>query len=498
MRKHEKLAERIFSSKLKDLSDQLMSLQQEKKLLQDENVRLSREMAASRGAAKHSFLFVDQRHVIRDPIYGIVPLSQEAFETLDLPQMQRLKHIRQNGLLFHVYPGAVHTRFEHSVGVYHLARQALAHFICLDGVELDETLARAFLAAALLHDIGHFPFSHALEEIRVAEQRVFDHVVRATYMLENDSELRGAITRIWGSNIIDYVIAILDGARNIQLPSWMQRLIASSVDLDKMDYLKRDSYHIGVPYGHIETQRLIAALRTANQGFTVEEKDIGNVEQLILAKFLMYRNVYWHHTVRIVTAMFRRAIWDFLEDLGLLDEGGLVNSDRLRQLASCTEEMLYPTMCEIARDKRIPDSTRELFERLENRRLHKRAHVFYCTEEPGKTLEGIYRNASARKRKEEELAARFANEARNVGIPPVLIDVCEPESLVPDVQVHFPDPPPGQEPVLAWDHRRYISVFDRAELDTMHNSIRKVRYFYAPDPEFENLKDAIRENVEHL
>jgi uncharacterized protein len=242
--------------------------------------------------------------IIRDPLWDNIRLDRSALLALDTPAMQRLRYVRQVGHAFLVYPGATHTRFEHALGAYHLTKRALG------SLEERGELARvaedewvAVRLAALLHDIGHYPFSHALEEAG------FPHHEALGVAKLTQGELGDSLRRIGGPDLAGAVGALIRGMSD----SPLQGLISGSLDLDKIDYLSRDARMCGVPYGTVDVDRLLSTLTlvVTEQGrfeVGVQEKGVSALESLLFAKYQMYRNVYWHHAVRSATCMFKRAV----------------------------------------------------------------------------------------------------------------------------------------------------------------------------------------------
>jgi hypothetical protein len=240
--------------------------------------------------------------VIRDPLWDNIRLDRPAQLALDTPAMQRLRYVRQLGHAFLVYPGATHTRFEHALGAYHLTRRALAALQergDLAGVSERDCLAIRF--AALLHDIGHYPFSHALEEAGFPL-----HEAQGVARLDR-GPLGQVLASAGGPDFADEVGRLIRGTS----ASPLQGLISGSLDLDKIDYLSRDAHMCGVPYGTLDVDRLISSLVLLQTGgqreVGVHEKGVSALESLLFAKYQMYRNVYWHHAVRSATCMFKRA-----------------------------------------------------------------------------------------------------------------------------------------------------------------------------------------------
>ncbi|MEJ7810212.1 MAG: HD domain-containing protein [Gemmatimonadaceae bacterium] len=258
--------------------------------------------------------------IIRDPLWNNIRVDALTLRLVDTRVFQRLRYIRQLGLAYLVYPGATHSRFEHALGAYHLARRTLA--LLEERGELrvvpgdDCAVVRA---AALLHDVGHYPFSHALEEIGALHH---EHVA---HPLVTRGEVADVLRNGIGADAPERVHALMRGAS----PSPLQGLISGSLDLDKIEYLKRDALMCGVPYGEIDVERLLNSLTLVNDpdggryAVGVLEKGLSALESLLFAKHQMYRNVYWHHAVRSATAMYKRLVDDALR-AGVLSGGELV------------------------------------------------------------------------------------------------------------------------------------------------------------------------------
>jgi HD superfamily phosphohydrolase len=293
--------------------------------------------------------------IIRDPLWNNIRLDPLAFELIDTPAFQRLRYVRQLGLAFLVYPGATHSRFEHALGTYHLARRTLTLFEEQEeNSRIGDDECQLIRVAALLHDIGHYPFSHALEEIGAMHHEAVAHPLIC------DGEVAEVLRRELGASAPERIVSLIRGESD----SPLQGLISGSIDLDKLDYLRRDAFMCGVSYGEIDVDRLINALTLVPDPDSGEprvgmvEKGLSALESLLFARYQMYRNVYWHHAVRSATAMYKRLVADAL-DTGALDA---------RTLAGFTDEGLLHAI-----GQRAPSA---LLSRLRRRQLYKRA--FEC------------------------------------------------------------------------------------------------------------------------
>ena len=327
--------------------------------------------------------------VIRDPIWDNIRLDRPALLTLDTPPVQRLRYIRQVGHAFLVYPGATHTRFEHALGAYHLTRRALATLEeCGDLARVPPEQCLAVRLAALLHDIGHYPFSHALEEAGFPSHETLGVAKLSA------GELGETLERIGGTGFSSELGALITG----ESASPLQGLISGSLDLDKIDYLSRDAHMCGVPYGNVDVDRLLATLTLVETSpgryeVGVQEKGVSALESLLFAKYQMYRNVYWHHAVRSATCMFKRAV-------RLAVGRGSVG---VTELAEATDDGLMELL--IARDGNA------LAGAIRSRRLYKRALDLPASDVPSDVQPWIVEDPDLLERVEDGLA-------REVGLAP--------------------------------------------------------------------------------
>lgn len=227
--------------------------------------------------------FYNKRKIFNDPIYGFVSLPYEIiFDLIEHPFFQRLRRIKQLGLTNLVYPGALHTRFHHAMGAMHLMGQAIEE-IRSKGHDITDDEAKAVTIAILLHDIGHGPFSHALEHSIV--NNVNHEDISQLFMSRLNEEFKGELT---------LAIKIF---QNKYHKNFLHQLVSSQLDMDRLDYLKRDSFFTGVSEGVISSDRIIKMLNVANDQLAVEAKGIYSIEKFLIARRLMYWQVYLHKTV---------------------------------------------------------------------------------------------------------------------------------------------------------------------------------------------------------
>jgi HD superfamily phosphohydrolase len=328
--------------------------------------------------------------ILRDPVWNNIRVDELSLSLVDTEVFQRLRYVRQLGWTYLVYPGATHSRFEHALGTHHLSRRTLA-LLCEadDSASISERDQAIVRSAALLHDVGHYPFSHALEEIGALHH---EDVARP---LITEGSVASLLTSSLGEGAPLEVFDLIRGRSE----SALQGLISGSLDLDKIEYLSRDAFMCGVPYGEIDVDRLTNALvlvedpATGRRAIGVQEKALSAIESLLFAKYQMYRNVYWHHAVRSATAMYKRLVEDALHT-GVLS---------VQSLARYTDEGLMHRL-ETA-------GPTQLLVALKERRLYKRAAEWPAAELDDDKVEWI---ANDRQR-----AGEMENElAKDLGIAP--------------------------------------------------------------------------------
>ena len=247
---------------------------------------------------------------VRLPPGDTAPLTPRVRALLDTTAMRRLSRISQLGLVSLVYPGATHTRLEHSLGVYRLALEFLRRL--RRDERFDATVtgsdAAAFVAAALLHDVGHWAYCHPLEDMGLAE--LPRHESRLPEILDQGEV--GTVLRSQWELDPARVAGLVAGTAHDPAGRIIQSLLSGPIDVDKMDYLARDSLHAGVPYGrHFDQDRLLASLclDAAGTGVAISDKGRTAAELMVFARYVMFSEVYWHHAVRAATAMLQRAVW---------------------------------------------------------------------------------------------------------------------------------------------------------------------------------------------
>ncbi len=238
-----------------------------------------------------------KQKIVNDPVHGFITIpNQLAYDLMEHPWLQRLRNIKQLGLSYLVYPGAVHNRFQHTLGAMHLMMQAL-QVLHEKGIEITPEEEEGAIAAIMMHDLGHGPFSHALEH-SIVHNTSHEEISR-TFMEQLNIQLENRLTT---------AIAIFDN----QYPKkFLHQLVSSQLDVDRLDYLRRDSFFSGVAEGTIGLERIIKMLHVSADSLVVEAKGIYSIEKFLIARRLMYWQVYLHKTVvaaeQMLIAILKRA-----------------------------------------------------------------------------------------------------------------------------------------------------------------------------------------------
>lgn len=239
--------------------------------------------------------------IIKDPVHGYVEVDEDLLPLLDSPAIQRLRYVRQLGFSYLVYPGANHTRFEHSLGTMHLAGVACRQF-CLP--KEDRQLVQV---SALLHDAGHGPFSHASEPLMKAR------------LGRTHDDIAGIVDKQFVPLFEPLGIDPGDVCKVVKGCHPLSGIIHGDLDVDRMDYLLRDAYYTGAPYGTVDAHRLIRNIHLAPEGVVLDENGINAAESLLIARTMMRPTVYYHHVSRIGECMFQVAM---LEHMATCPAGG--------------------------------------------------------------------------------------------------------------------------------------------------------------------------------
>jgi hypothetical protein len=324
---------------------------------------------------------------IKDSVHDHIDVDGVALALLDTPAVQRLRRISQLGTVSLVYPSANHTRFEHSLGVYHLACKAL------EGLGIRGKHATRVEAAALLHDVGHAPFSHNVEA--VIERRTGKYHDDVHDLLA-EAEV-GEVLRAHDLDP-DAVADLIAG------DGPYGQVVSGELDVDRMDYLVRDAHHTGVPYGTIDHNRLVRELTYVDDELVLAENNVQAAESLLIARALMNPTVYSHHVARISKSMLRRATERLIDETDHEAEG-------VRRMDD------YDLMAALRRH----DSTSTTAGRLDRRGLYKRAVWAELEDVPDQLLEADHEQIRAH---EHEIA-----EAADVAPKRVILDVQEPPGM---------------------------------------------------------------------
>ena len=317
----------------------------------------------------------EQRRIIRLPPETDIAVTARVMRIIDSIPFRRLSHITQLGLVALVYPGANHSRWEHSLGVYRLALRLLSRlstdqrFCAL----VSKPQAELFVLSALLHDIGHWPFCHPLEDMALPEIPRHEDLARELICQGPVAEL---IERDWQLQPTEVADLIAPDRKN-RRTDLLYNMLSGPIDIDKMDYLVRDSFHAGVPYGkNFDQQRLISSmcLGENEQELAIVDKGRTAAEMMVFARYVMFSEVYWHHAVRSATAMLQRAVYRLRSHSQLcswqkMNEAEMVgdlratakrtSSEKLIEGIFGTERALYKRLCQFNYVER-PEMHRQL------------------------------------------------------------------------------------------------------------------------------------------
>jgi HD superfamily phosphohydrolase len=406
---------------------------------------------------------------VRDSLYDLIPLGLREEKLIGTPEFLRLQQIKQLGFVYRVWPGATHTRYEHSLGSYHLTVRALRALLQrgedggLYGISLSSV--QALIVAALLHDIGHYPYSHTIEELGPP---IAHHEQVGRSIIEN-GEIAEIIERDYHlspEHVADFIDPPRMRARHAD-DELLGHLLSGALDVDKLDYLPRDARACNVPYGGVDVSRLLASLRVhadvqGERRMVVTHKGISPLHSLLHARQEMFDNIYWHHTSRAFQVMLVRAVHDALSAGALCAE----------QLVALNDASLL-TLLE---ESQMPASVRALARELQLRRSYK--GVLEVSRLAGRffnRLDALFWDAERRRRVEQALACELASALETeIADYEVLLDIPRSEKWEMDVWIAFAHPPVGMAPLMKWVEVTGLQSDDLARYEQHQRRIRVV------------------------
>ena len=386
---------------------------------------------------------------IRDPIHGDIKLEGIFLDIIEAPEIQRLYNIKQLGFAHLVFPGAHHTRLEHSLGAYYMASQAA------EKLNLDREEKEIVTCAAILHDIGHGPFSHTLESI-LRDTLNVDHIDLTEKLINGEHTIFDDKEKdyVGSSSVFDIlkkqgmdlkeIINIIRGETHKK--PYLSQLLNSSVDADQLDYLIRDAYYTGVSYGMIDIERFLQTLLINDNKLAVRKKGVGVIENILMARTLMYSSVYFHKTVRIAELMLSKA-FEMIDNLEPFNFFKMTDAELINNL------------------KKMGAYQHEIATRLKYRKLFKQVYAISGSnlgESRVNTVKSL-EDMSLRRKKEQEL-----EESLNIPLGHVIIDV-------PFQELHQAEPRIDQTDIVIVDER------DTKNLDEYTPIAKAIRLRPIPD-----------------
>jgi HD superfamily phosphohydrolase len=333
---------------------------------------------------------------IKDPVHGYVYITEIEKEIIDSFPVQRLHRLRQLAGAEFVYPGANHTRFEHSVGVMYLAGRLVENSNLSEHLSKDE--AQIIRMAALLHDVGHGPFSHVFEHI-LTKFLNKTHEDMTTWVIQK-SELADILNSLGYDP--DVISKLAVGSLHKPGKAFMDQIIRSSVDVDKLDFVVRDTYHTGAEYGYVDIFRLIHMLDVLDENLAVDLGALSAFESFILARMESFKSIYFHRVSRAAQLMIAMAMEQAKDKLGLTD------FTSAEEYLALNDYMVWAMLKKCEKSK-------EIIEKLERRRLLKIAYdrTFHVRD---KTISGIFGNEEIRNKIRDQIASKAGVEPRSVVI----------------------------------------------------------------------------------
>ena len=347
--------------------------------------------------------YEDYTHPVRDVLWGHIYMTEKQALLMDCAPFMRLCRILQLGPVYLTYPGATHTRASHSIGVYHLGRRLLQNLAERGASEwLSQEGIKSFLAACLLHDLGHFPYTHSLKELSLTPHECLTGAIILKEPIKSLVGETGADPALTAA-IVDKEMAF-SGDEVL----FYRKLLSGALDPDKLDYLNRDARYCGVPYGAQDVDFILSRLFPSKErGADIDSRLIPNVESILFSKYLMYRTVYWHKQVRAATAMVKKSLINGLES-GKITPDELYNLDDTG-LFSLISEKIGDSLAESVREGKIFSTSAEI----------------PCE----KVNIDAVRELGGRAKLEEALAAQLRNDGLEIEGKDIIIDIPEPVSF---------------------------------------------------------------------
>lgn len=385
---------------------------------------------------------------IRDPLWGHIYLSLGFKKLLSCAAVTKLTNIRQLGSTHFVYPGATHTRLSHSLGVFEIAKRIICALLRQESTPpLTFEGVNSFLAACLLHDTGHFPYAHSLKELPLKEhEEITAEITLQEPILSiinkeigGNAELAAAIVNKEGKN-----------SKFLEL-SFYRHILSGVLDPDKLDYLNRDAFFCGIPYGQQDIDYVIDKIvPDPLYGIAVDHRGVEAIENILFSKYLMYKSVYWHKTVRIATAMIKKSLLLGINDQ-LIALDSLYNLDDYEFLQRFNRESYkYGNLVSMTEERNFYHSAVEIsFDK--NNELHKNLT-----------------DLNFRSSFEEKLTQKLSIKSDEI-----IIDIPEPISFETNLRI--------------FEKGNFISiddtncVFNTAVIDRFQNSLRHIRILISPN-----------------
>jgi len=356
----------------------------------------------------------DYTHPIRDVLWGHIYMTEELAQLTKSASFLRLNRIMQLGPVYLVYPGATHTRASHSIGVYHIGRRLLQNLAERGASSwLTQEGVKSFLAACLLHDLGHFPYTHSLKELSLATHEALTGEIILKEPMKSLVGAAGADPALTAA-IIDKDMTPSSDERLKGEPLtgellFYRKLLSGALDPDKLDYLNRDARYCGVPYGAQDVDFILSRIYPEkNRGADIDSRLIPNVESLLFSKYMMYRTVYWHKQVRAATAMVKKALINSLET-GKFSGESLYNLDDTGLFNLFTGKNTTDSLIHAVREGRIFITAAEI--------SYKNVDLT------------VLRKIKQRSQLEEELACRLRANGLEIMAEDIIIDIPEPISF---------------------------------------------------------------------